>query len=46
MGIRINCERIDIMLRLSDDIAVIRDNGEDLQNILDLMDLTMKNEGS
>ncbi|VVC46280.1 Reverse transcriptase domain [Cinara cedri] len=43
VGIRINGERID-MLRFADDIAVITDNEEDLQNILEIMNLAMKNE--
>lgn len=42
VGIRINSERID-MLRFVDDIAVMTDN-EDLQNILEILNLTMKNE--
>lgn len=43
VGIRINEERID-MLRFADNITVITDNEKDLQNILEKMNLTMKNE--
>lgn len=32
------------MLRFADDIAVLTDNEEDLQNILEKMNSTMKNE--
>lgn len=40
---RRNGERID-MLRFSDDIVVITDNEEDLQQILEIMNSTMKIE--
>jgi len=32
------------MLRFAHDNGVITDNGENLQNILEIMDFTMKNE--
>lgn len=31
------------MLRFADDIAIITDNEEDLQNMLEIINLTMKN---
>jgi len=43
VGVRINDERID-MLRFADDIAIIAENEEDLQNILEIINLIMKNE--
>jgi len=43
LGIRIDGGIID-MLRFADDIAVITDNEEDLQNVIEIMNLTMKNE--
>lgn len=43
VGTRINGEKLGI-LRFANDIAVTTDNLEDLQNILEIMNLAMKNE--